>query len=598
MRATERIARAVVVAALAVASAAAGAADPSKVLRIAFPDITGLDPQQVHDLYSVRICQAIFEGLYEFSYLREPATAVPNTAVDLPRISDGGKRWTIRMRPGIHFTADPAFKSKPRELVAADYVYSLKRWLDPTLKGGGDVALTELVVGARAVVDAARKPGARFDYDVPIEGLRALDRYTLEIRLTDVDYTLLERLASWRALAVAREVIEARGLDTSSAPVGTGPYRLKDWKRGSRIVLEANPDYRQLAFPSDADPARAVYAAGMTGVKLPAVGRIELSIIEEELPEMLAFEQGDFDYALLGGSASKRFLQAGALKPQYVARGIRHIRYPVPALLYTYFNMDDPEVGGNTQDRIALRRAIGLGFNVPQFLRVVQGGDGIPATQLLPPGVDGYDPAASKHATYDPAAARALLDRFGYIDRDGDGYRERPDGAPLTLVQNTTPDTIARETGDLWITSMKAIGVRMKVNTAPFAELLKQANAGQLQVFDLGYRSPSPSGFAILATLWGKAPPDTNHAHFRNADYDAGYESFLRTPPGPARNAVARRMSDVVAAHAPILYRTYPVGNAFLQPWLKGYYPSSFGFSWKYLDIDLANRRTARKGFP
>ncbi|MEP7276100.1 MAG: heme-binding protein, partial [Betaproteobacteria bacterium] len=178
MRATERIARAVVVAALAVASAAAGAADPSKVLRIAFPDITGLDPQQVHDLYSVRICQAIFEGLYEFSYLREPATAVPNTAVDLPRISDGGKRWTIRMRPGIHFTADPAFKSKPRELVAADYVYSLKRWLDPTLKGGGDVALTELVVGARAVVAAARKPGARFDYDVPIEGLRALDRYT------------------------------------------------------------------------------------------------------------------------------------------------------------------------------------------------------------------------------------------------------------------------------------------------------------------------------------------------------------------------------------------------------------------------------------
>jgi ABC-type transport system substrate-binding protein len=593
-----RIARAAFLAALAGWTVAAAAADPAKVLRIAFPDITGLDPQQVHDLYSVRVCQALFEGLFQFSYLREPASIIPNTAAGMPEIADGGKRWTIRVRPGIRFTDDPAFKSRPRELVAADYVYSLKRWLDPTLKAGGDAVLTDLIVGARVVVDASRKPGARFDYDAPIAGLRGVDRYTLEIRLTDVDYTLLERLASWRALAVAREVIEARGLDTSSNPVGTGPYRLKEWKRGSRIVLEANGDYRPLTFPDDVDPAFADSAAGMKGVKLPAVGRVELSIIEEELPELLAFEKGDFDYALLGGSASKRLLQDGKLKPEYAARGIRHVRYAVPALLYTYFNMDDPVVGGNTQKKIALRRAIGLGFNTPEFIRVVQGGDGIAATQLLPPGVDGYDAAASKRSSYDPAAARALLDRFGYVDRDGDGYRELPDGSPLTLTQNGTPDSLSRETGNLWITSMKAIGLRMKINSAPFAELLKQANAGHLQVFDLGYRSPSPSGFAILATLWGKASSDTNHAHFRNADYDAGYEQFLHTPPGPARNTVVRRMSDIVVAYAPIVYRSYPVSNAFMQPWLKGYHPSNFGFSWKYLDIDLAKKRSVHKARP
>ena len=592
----ERFARVVVLTAFGAWSALASAADPAKVVRIGFPDITALDPQQVHDLYSVRVCQAIFEGLYEFSYLREPAVIVPNTAVALPEITDDGKRWTIRVKPGIHFTADPAFKSNPRELTAADYVYSLKRWLDPTLKAGGDATLTDLIVGARAAVDAARKPGGRFDYDAPMEGLRPVDRYTLEIRLTDVDYTLLERLASWRALAVAREVIEARGSDTSVAPVGTGPFRLKEWKRGSRIVLEANSDYRTLIFPDDADPALAVYAAGLKGATLPAVGRVELSIIEEELPELLAFEKGDFDYALLGGSASKRLLKDGKLRPDVAARGVRHVRYAVPALLYTYFNMDDPVVGGNAPERIALRRAIGLGFNTPEFIRVVQGGDGIPATQLLPPGVDGYDAAAPARATYDPAAARALLDRFGYVDRDGDGYRERPDGTPLTLTQNMTPDTLARETGNLWIASMKAIGIRMKINSAPFAELLKQANAGQLQMFDLGYRSPSPSGFAILNTLWGKASADTNHSHFRNADYDTGYEAFLRTVPGPPRNAIVRRMSDIVVAYAPIVYRAYPVGNAFMQPWLNGYYPSNFGFNWKYLDIDLDRKRAARKG--
>ena len=121
------IARVLVVASFAGWTALATAADPAKVLRIAFPDITALDPQQVQDLYSVRVCQALFEGLYQYAYLREPAPIIPNTAAGMPEIADGGRRWTIRLRPGIHFTDDPAFKSRPRELVAADYVYSLKR---------------------------------------------------------------------------------------------------------------------------------------------------------------------------------------------------------------------------------------------------------------------------------------------------------------------------------------------------------------------------------------------------------------------------------------------------------------------------------------
>jgi len=589
------LARRAIVTALALFAAGAWAADANKVLHLAFPDISGLDPQQVGDLYSVRIAQQIFEGLYEYSYLAEPVRVIPNTAAALPEIDDDGRRWTIRLRKGIWFTDDPAFGGRPRELVADDYVYSIKRWLDPNLKAGGDVALSDLIAGARPLVDAARKPGGRFDYDAPIAGLRAVDRHTLEIRLAIVDYTLLERLASWRALAVAREVIEARGADPSVAPVGTGPYRLKEWKRGSRIVLEANPAYRPLAFPKDIDPAYAELATGMEGVKLPAVGRIELDIIEEELPELLKFDQGELDYALLGGAASQRLLRGGKLKPDYAARGIRHVRYPVPALLYTYFNMDDPVVGGYTPDRIALRRAIGLGFDVPELIRVVQGGDAMPANQLLPPGLDGHDPRAPRRASYDPAAARALLDRFGYRDRDSDGYRERPDGTPLMLVQNSMPDTLSRQNDELWLKNMKALGLRLQIRTAPFSELLKQSNAGQLQMFDLGYRAPTPSGFAILSTLWGKSPADTNHSRFRNAEYDAAYEAFLRTPPGPERNLLVRRMSEIVAAYAPILIRTYPIGNAFVQPWLKGYYPASFGFTWKYVDIDLARKRAARR---
>jgi oligopeptide transport system substrate-binding protein len=112
---------------LASLAAPVTAADPVKVLRLALPDITGLDPHQISDLYSARIANVIFEGPYQYDYLASPAKVIPNTAAAMPEITDGGKTWTIRLQKGIRFTDDPAFKGAARELVAADYVYSIKR---------------------------------------------------------------------------------------------------------------------------------------------------------------------------------------------------------------------------------------------------------------------------------------------------------------------------------------------------------------------------------------------------------------------------------------------------------------------------------------
>src|SRR5215471_17807400 len=136
-------------------------ADLAKVLRVSSNDIVSLDPQQGTDLYSTRVASAIFEAPYQFDYLAEPAKVVPNTAEAMPVITEGGKVWTITLQHGIHFTDSPAFKAKPRELVAEDYVYSIKRSLDPNLLTGGDPALTDLIEGARRVVEAASKAGAK-----------------------------------------------------------------------------------------------------------------------------------------------------------------------------------------------------------------------------------------------------------------------------------------------------------------------------------------------------------------------------------------------------------------------------------------------------
>src|SRR5216683_7227842 len=109
------------------------AADPTKVLRISSHDIASLDPQQGTDLYSTRVATEIFEALYQFDYLAEPAKVISNTAEALPVITEGGKTWTIKLSHGILFADAPAFKGKPRELVAEDYVYSIKRSIDPHL---------------------------------------------------------------------------------------------------------------------------------------------------------------------------------------------------------------------------------------------------------------------------------------------------------------------------------------------------------------------------------------------------------------------------------------------------------------------------------
>jgi ABC-type transport system substrate-binding protein len=305
--------------------------------------------------------------------------------------------------------------------------------------------------------------------------------------------------------------------------------------------------------------------------------------------------QGDLDLLGLGGNDTERVLENGKPKPELQKKGVQHVRFGAPTLTFTYFNMEDPLVGGYTNAQVALRRAIAMGYNIDEMIRVLFAGNALPANQLLPPGVNGHDPSLPPKSLYDPAAARALLDRFGFKDVDGDGYRETPDGKPLTVVRGTLPESWYREVDTLWKKNMDAIGIRMQVNQQTFAELLNLARAGKLPMFNLGYRSLEPSGFQLLQTLYSREARDTNPSQFNRPEYDAAYEQFLRTPAGKERIALARKMSDIAQAYVPMILHTFGIGNVVHYPWVQGYWPSAFGFSWKYVDIDLAKKRAAAK---
>ena len=592
---------ALAVAAAAFAQAPVNRADPAKVLRVAIPIAeTGFDPQASQDLYSNTINSAIFEALYEYDYLARPHKVVPRIAEALPAISADGTTWTIRIRKGIHFADDPAFKGAKRELTAHDFVYAMKRMVDPKMRSPNAFLLRGRLVGVDDAV-AKAKPAGRLDYDGSIEGVRALDRYTLQLKLVEPDYAFLDTLTATQTAAVAREVIEAYGDASGWAmanPVGTGPFRLKEWRRGQRIVLEANPNYRDETFPAlpanaDAD-ARAAHAA-MQGKRLPQVGRVEVSVLEESNPRLLAFNSRELDMVDVPRDLVSRVLDdANRLRQPYAGEGVTLQRAAEAGLaFFAYFNMNDPVVGGDAPEKVALRRAVLMGYDPAELIKVGLQGQGTVATQLIPPEVPGHVAGLASSTPHDPAVARALLDKFGYRDRDGDGFRELPDGRPLTLTMGSAPTGENRIRDELWKKNMRAIGVRIEFLQQKWPDLLKMARAGQLQMWQVGWSGTAADVYMQLA--FGPNGGETNMSFFRNAEYDDLFRQSRRAKDAAERDRLYARMTGIVAAYAPMGGGVFRIENTIARPWVLGYKKDSFRSQpWRFVDVDLARQKAGK----
>ena len=403
-----------------------------------------------------------------------------------------------------------------------------------------------------------------------------------EPMVDQVPSPIAESMTTRVRAAVAREVVEAYG-DASgwvmANPVGTGPYRLKEWRRGQRIVLEANRGYREETFPEA--PANA-----------------DAAIRAESSPQLLAFNSGALDYANVAADLVANVLDPGSrLKASYTDQKVALHRVIRPSLNYAYFNMEDPVVGGYTPEKVALRRAITMGFNVPDLIRVWWQEQAIAATQPIPPNVAGHDPKLDVRAPYDVATARSLLDRFGYRDRDGDGWRDLPDGMPFTLSMGSTSTPSARDQqiDELWKRSMKDLGIRIDFVKQKFPDLLKMGRAGRLQMWPVGWITTYGEGDAFMQLLYSGNIGQSNYSRFRNDEYDDLYRRSKRIPDGPERTALYARMAGIVAAYAPWELGAYTYENTLVRPWVRGYVKHvSWEHPWKYHDLDVEARRSAK----
>jgi len=581
-------------AAMFLGSAQAGTnpADPAKVLHMAFPAAeTGFDPVRVSDLYSNIVNLGIFQPLVTYDWMARPSTIVPNAAQALPEITDDGKLYTFKIRKGLYFSDDPAFKGQKRELTAQDFVYTLLRHIDPKNKSPRVADLEDKIEGFAAARRQAAKEGMNYEQRHP--GIYASDRYTLHIRLVRADRNFLTLLSGPSAGGMAREVVEAYGPEGIMAhPVGTGPYMLDSWVRGSKIKLRANPTYPGFTWDFKPDPQHAqdmAIAARLQGRSMPRIGRVEISIIEEPQSMWLAFSGKEIDIVEMPPSFIEKALNGqNQLLPELSNAGVQMYRTVEPDITYQFFNLRDPVIGGYTPEKIALRRAIILGYDVDEEIRVTRKGQAIRAQQMVSPVIPGHDADYRSIVRFSPLQANALLDQFGY-KKDARGYRTHPDGKPLVFSIHSLTSSDYRERDELWKKSMDRLGIRLKIKKDKFAELLKQGKTCSLSSFGLGWTGASEAEF-VMGLLSSKAIGQSNYACFENAEYDREFERLRVLPDGPERSQVLRNLYRIMEVYGVLGLSSTRIRTRLSQTYVDGYRAHPLVTNgWQFMDIGASS---------
>ena len=575
-----------------VSSFAQSPADPKKVLRYVFPVAeTGFDPAGVHDLYSAHVNGSIFETLFTYDYLASPAKLVPRTAVALPEVSADGLTYTIRLQKGIYFAADPVFKGKKRELTSADYVYTFKRLLDPSLRSPNSWLLDGRILGMEALLKQAQKTG-KFNYDQSVAGLQTPDRYTLVIRLTSPDQNFPMLLAHQPAGAVAREVIEKyrdKAGFVMGHPIGTGPYMLSRWTPGSRIILKANPDFRSFVWNFKAStPEDQKIVKAMQGKKMPQIGEIDIQVMEEGQSRWLSFIKDEVDLFALDGELTVQALQDGKLKPELVKKGVQLSRITDPSIDYHYWNMQNPIVGGLSKDKIALRRAMAMAFSADNYINILQKGDSQKLQAPIPSGVVGYDPNYRSSIPYSVKAANLLLDRYHYKVA-ADGWRTQPNGKPLVIEMTLSGNNLrSQQQAEFWKKTLDSIKIKMTTKSMPFAEALKLEKQCKTMFKASAWIADYPDADNFMQLFYGKNIKITNNGCVKIPEYDRLYEQAQKMAPSPERDAIYAKMSRLLEVYMPVQVIGARYRNILAQPRVIGFKKHPIlPAEWMYIDIDL-----------
>ena len=555
--------------------------------------IRGFDPVTSSDVPSANAIYKVFDGLYEYEYLVRPYTVRPNLADGMPEISSDGLTYAFHLRKGVRFADDPCFPDgKGREVTADDFVYSWKRVADVKTKSNCFWIFEGRVAGIDEYHKKSIEKGV--SYDEPVEGFKALDRYTVQVKLTQPYPQLMWILTMSYTFVVPHEAVEYYGDEFLNHPVGTGAYVVKDWKwRNYRIVYTRSPHYHEDFYPRRGEPSdKANGLLEDAGKRIPFIDQVTQYIVSDSSTEWLMFLDGKLG---LGGVSRDNFSAVitpqRELTPDLKARGIRLNKDPELWTEYIGFNMEDPVVGTSNNPEVALkhkklRQALAYTIDINKWCEFYN--DRMhPANSPIPPGIAGNNPDQPRQYPLNLDKARQLIAEAGYPNGIDPKTGKR---LTLTIELRNASEPEERQSFDLLADFVGKIGVELKPSYNNWPEFLKKMERKQQQMFRLGWVADYPDAENYLQLFTTKSiSPGPNHTNYSNPEFDRLYDKATIMQDSPERTKLYEEMADMVMDDSPWLLLAYPLAFGLQQPWFQNYKFHAFPYpNMKFYKTDPA----------
>mgnify|MGYP001627394734 CR=1 FL=1 len=559
-----------------------------KVLNLISPaEIKGFDPIYAADLYASNEISKVYEGLLEFHYLKRPYELTPNLVEAMPEVSKDGLTYTFKLKRGIMFHDSKAFANgKGREMKASDVVYSIRRLADPKLQSTGWWLLDGKIAGLNEWRDKYAS-AEKVNYDEPVAGLVATDDYTVQFKLVQPFPQFLYALAMPFTFVVAKEVVETFGPEFQNNPVGTGPFVLPYFNNSNRIVYTKNPAFREKFFPTEGeegDEAKGLLADA--GKRLPLVDKIIVNIMKESQPQWLNFQKGLADIMSVPKDNFDQAIKDGKLAPEMEKKGIRLSMTPALDVTYIAFNHEDPLFKNN----LKLRQAMSLAYNHEESNKLFYNNTAMTAQSIVPPGIAGHKKDyKNPNVGRDLERAKKLLAEAGYPE--GKGLPE--------LSYETLSSTVNRQMAESFAKNMADIGVKIKISTNTWPELVKKTNTKSAQMFGMAWGADYPDAENFLGLMYGpNASPGSNSSNYRNAEFDKIFAQASIMQDGPARTALYEKLYEMIGNDVPWIFGVHRTSISVSQGWLRNYKYHEFNNTqMQYLNVDLEAKKELIKKF-
>lgn len=622
-----------------------------------------LDPARSYVVNESLFTAQIYEPGLQYDYLIRPYQLIPRTLTALPSVryeTQDGKIvstvYTMHVQPNILYQPHPAFAKNAsgdamydplppgflnqhaiktlsdfkdigtRELIAEDYVYEIKRLANPAVNSPIYGLMGEYILGfdtyAETLPNKGHAPGYLDLRAYPLEGAYVLDRYTYEVRLKGEYAQFMYWLAMPFFSPIPWEVdrfyqqagMAEHNLGLGWYPVGTGPFMLVENNPSSRMVLEKNPNYRDVPFPShgtEEDQARGYLQ--QAGKLTPFIHKAVYTLEKEAIPRWIKFLQGYYDFSGLTADSFDSAVQITSegepvLTPEMRARGIRLTEVNELMIRYIGFNMLDPVVGGDSLRARKLRQAIAMVIDFDENIAIFLNGRGVAAHGPLPPSVFGHvkgkagiNPYVYTWGEHGPVRrpledAKQLMREAGYPN----GHDPKT-GRALILHYDVAANGGPEEKAALnWMRKQfRKIGIALDVRATHFNRFQEKVQAGNAQIFTWGWIAdyPDPENFLFLFYSPNARFPygGENTSNYHNEAYDQLFLKMKNQPNGPERQAVINQMIDILREDAPWVFGLHGKNIMLSQQWTTPMKSDALVDDvLKYMSIDVSLRNTLR----